>query len=371
MRVLQVLFNPPLSNGGVERIVSELSTMLNRDNNVVDILCAGSLDNYERAEFGGMISLKVPNYRFAGRLSVAFRKIHYNIRLKKFILENQDKYDIFHFHGDVGGFKEIANLNSIATMHGFTQDASSKRNIFFRLVLYFSSIKYEIGNVKYARKLTAVNGKIAQLINKKYNRKCIVIYNGVDTHTYAPISQEEKIKLRKSLNLYDKKTYVIFIGGDKYIKGLDIFISAVENINGIWANVLGVHSKNHKNIKFLGRVDEKTLIKYLLCSDILIAPSRYDSFSISALESISCGVPIIISNNLGLCEIIEDNINGLIINSLNPDDYKERMLKLLSDYKLYKRISRNGRKLALKYNINIVYKKYKRVYRWLFGLHRI
>ena len=168
--------------------------------------------------------------------------------------------------------------------------------------------------------------------------------------------------MRRSLNLQSKKRYAIFIGGDRYIKGLDIFVSVIDGIDRIYANVLGARSKTHKNIKFLGSVDEKTLIKYLLCSDVLIAPSRYDAFSISALEAISCGIPIIISNNLGICEIIEDNINGLVVNSLNPDYYVRRTIKLLSDYKQYREISYNGRKLALRHSVGIMYKNYKRIY---------
>jgi glycosyltransferase involved in cell wall biosynthesis len=135
-------------------------------------------------------------------------------------------------------------------------------------------------------------------------------------------------------------------------------------MNGIYANVLGVRSKTtYKNIKFLGRVDENKLIKYILCSDLLIAPSRYDAFPISALEAISCGIPTIISNNLGLCEIIEDNVNGVIVNSLNPGNYREKVINLLSDHTYYRRISYNSRKLALGHNINMMYKKYKQVYK--------
>jgi glycosyltransferase involved in cell wall biosynthesis len=336
---------------------------LSADGNVVDIVCASVSESSVQTNFGNLITLKIADFTFAGPLRTALKKILFNKKVKLFIQKNGKNYDILHIHGDVCGFKELENYNSIATFHGFTSDAAKKRNLFTKLILYIFSGRYEIKNAIHAKTLIAVSKSVANSINKISHKKVEVIYNGVDSSLYKPINQKHKYEMRRKLRMKKNEFYVLFSGVDKYIKGFDILLKSSKLLNdGVQINVLGISGKNKPKIKFLGYLSDNTKMEYIKCSDIFVAPSRYDAFPLATLEAMSCGLPTIISDTVGTKEILKNKYDGIIIKGLNASKYTQTINKLAKNRKLLKRLSLNGRKLALKYDWENVYIKYKQIY---------
>lgn len=66
----------------------------------------------------------------------------------------------------------------------------------------------------------------------------------------------------------------------------------------------------HKDVIFLGKQDGLTEI--LSSSDIFLLPSQSESFGLSALEAMACGVPVISSSVGGLPELVRHNETGFI-----------------------------------------------------------
>src|SRR5438046_10718871 len=78
---------------------------------------------------------------------------------------------------------------------------------------------------------------------------------------------------------------------------------------------------NHRSYKsnrvqFLGEVLD--LARIYAAADIFILPTIYDPFSNACLEALACGLPVITTRSNGFSEIIENGINGSIID--NPAD---------------------------------------------------
>ena len=64
---------------------------------------------------------------------------------------------------------------------------------------------------------------------------------------------------------------------------------------------------------YLGWVGQDYLPALYLSADILLLPSRFDTFSCVVLEAISCGLPVVAYNTKGPKDILEDSVNGYLV----------------------------------------------------------
>ena len=86
--------------------------------------------------------------------------------------------------------------------------------------------------------------------------------------------------------------------------------------------------------------------KLIRQTDIMLMPSRPESFGVAALEAHSHGKPVIATRVGGIAEIVRDNVSGILV---PPDDVTavaEAILRLTEDRSLRLRMGREGRKLV-------------------------
>lgn len=69
----------------------------------------------------------------------------------------------------------------------------------------------------------------------------------------------------------------------------------------------------------------------LPCADIFLIPSQEESFGLSALEALSCGVPVIGYKAGGLVEVVEDGRSGFLVKLGDAVAAKDRAVKLLKN----------------------------------------
>jgi N-acetyl-alpha-D-glucosaminyl L-malate synthase BshA len=70
------------------------------------------------------------------------------------------------------------------------------------------------------------------------------------------------------------------------------------------ARTLGVAA----DVRFLGKID--AVAPLLSAADVYIFPSENESFGLSALEALACGVPVVAARVGGVPEVIRDGITG-------------------------------------------------------------
>lgn len=92
---------------------------------------------------------------------------------------------------------------------------------------------------------------------------------------------------------------------------------------------IGWHSKNQ-----LREIYKDTML-YIL-------PSYHEGLPMSLLETMSYGIPCIVSNVAAIPEIIKNEENGILVHAGNTDEIKTAILKLTADEKLRKKIGKNG-----------------------------
>jgi len=115
-----------------------------------------------------------------------------------------------------------------------------------------------------------------------------------------------------------------------------------------------------KNIFFLGSL--KSTKEVLNISDLFILPSSKESFGLSALEAMACGVPVIASDSGGIPEVISHGESGLLNSVGDTYQMTKNALKLLSNESLLERFKTNAYKQAMKFDIEVILPKYEKLY---------
>ncbi|NVO21050.1 MAG: glycosyltransferase [Bacteroidetes bacterium] len=85
---------------------------------------------------------------------------------------------------------------------------------------------------------------------------------------------------------------------------------------------------------YLGWVSPSNLAEIYSAADLLLLPSRFDTFSCAVLEALSCGLPVIAYNSKGPKDIIQNGINGFIVK--NQGNFASRILEFLKSKEMQK-----------------------------------
>lgn len=105
-----------------------------------------------------------------------------------------------------------------------------------------------------------------------------------------------------------------------------------------------------KQIVFYDYVTDRKKFELMSKSHILISPSIKEGFGLTIPEAGRVGTPSVVYNSKGLSEVVIDNITGLICSENTPANLAENILKLLTDQKLYRRLSTEAKKNASSFN---------------------
>lgn len=94
------------------------------------------------------------------------------------------------------------------------------------------------------------------------------------------------------------------------------------------------------DIRFLGKQDQVDEI--LSITDLFVLPSQYESFGLSALEAMACGVPVISTNAGGLPEINVQGVTGYMSEVGDTDDMAKHAIEMLKDEEKLKQFKQNA-----------------------------
>jgi D-inositol-3-phosphate glycosyltransferase len=122
-----------------------------------------------------------------------------------------------------------------------------------------------------------------------------------------------------------------------------------------------------KMVVFLGKRGQDTLPYYYSAAEVVVMPSRYESFGMVALEAMACGTPVIASQVGGLAFLVQDGVTGYTVPAEDDDALCERLTALLGDESLRQRMGRNASKYARNYDWEKIAKQIVRVYKELIG----
>lgn len=157
--------------------------------------------------------------------------------------------------------------------------------------------------------------------------QCLMLPYGIDSDLFE----------FKKIEIIDHPLEFVYVGGTKELKGISYLLDAFERIDPQKARltVVGINSlsdnlyqKYSDRIHFLGSIAHDRLPSLLCSMDAMIFPSLGDGFGLSALEGMSCGLPLICSDKSGIKDLIVDGVNGYII----PIQDENAIIKIVNKF---------------------------------------
>jgi glycosyltransferase involved in cell wall biosynthesis len=119
-------------------------------------------------------------------------------------------------------------------------------------------------------------------------------------------------------------------------------------------DIIGIIKKRFKrefsklNIKFLGKLSSDLLIKELMDSNLYINPSYIENSPNSVCEAMVLGMPVISTNVGGISSLINDGVEGILVQEGEPYSMAGAVIELVNDYNFARSLGQNARKRATK-----------------------
>jgi D-inositol-3-phosphate glycosyltransferase len=107
------------------------------------------------------------------------------------------------------------------------------------------------------------------------------------------------------------------------------------------------------------------LADFYAAADVALVPSRSESFGLVALEAQACGTPVVAAAVGGLRFVVHDAETGFLVEGHDPGDHADRLLRLLADPALARRIGEEGARRALRFTWDATAAELLSVYREL------
>lgn len=216
---------------------------------------------------------------------------------------------------------------------------------------------------------------MGKVLEKRTKKPLIIIPNGIDLKDYTFNS---KIDIHNDLNIPLDEKIIVFVGRLHPIKGLNYLIKALHLIKSknykLALLIIGRGSEQSKlknlvneynlntDVYFIGEVKNKEIPNYLSSCDIFVLPSLSEGFPIVILEAMASGLPIVATNVGGLPDIIEENLNGFLIEPRNPDEIANKIIFLLNNPYECKKIGLYNKEYVKKYQWDFVIDKLEDTY---------
>jgi glycosyltransferase involved in cell wall biosynthesis len=228
----------------------------------------------------------------------------------------------------------------------------------------------------------AVSKELAEYLAsvvKVKRKKLITIINGVDADTYIPFSTAEK-KLRKhelGLNM-DAKLIGTVCRLDP-IKNLDMLVDSVpailQRIPDCQVVIVGDGPEENRlrnrvaNLKLSSKIiifgRDENIQNIMPVFDLFVNTSFSEGTSMTILEAMSCGIPVVASA-VGGNEGLVDNFNGALFPSGRADLFQRSVTDLLGNENMLRELGKKSReKVLARFSIDHVLKQYENLYRTL------
>lgn len=136
--------------------------------------------------------------------------------------------------------------------------------------------------------------------------------------------------------------YIVKLSDDPNIRRLERFYQG----NYFEALQKLVPAKLHERIHFKGHISHDQLAQYYQSADILVNPSFSESFGMSLIEAMACGVPVVATRVGGMVDVVEEGKTGFLVTPDSPQDLAQAISGLMSNPALREEMGRAGMKRA-------------------------
>jgi D-inositol-3-phosphate glycosyltransferase len=201
---------------------------------------------------------------------------------------------------------------------------------------------------------------------------------------HAFFSPGEQQQARLAVGLPPEVPVLLFVGRIQPLKSLDVAVEALAEvlvhrpdavlvvIGGASGVEGGVEvARIEKRAADLGVIDHIRFVEpqphHLLSTgyrtaDVVVVPSRSESFGLVALEAAACGVPVVAANVGGLRTLVDHGRTGFLVDTRRPADYAAAIERILADDALAGRFAADAAANAAGYRWSTTAARLRRLY---------
>ncbi len=340
---------------GIARFLDEVIPRLSREYHI------SVLAPEFRGEFKGYDNVTISRFR-ASWIKLADYNISFPSR--KIIREYVKEADIVWTQtiGPIGAFAVLEakkqNKPVIAYIHSIEWELFTKS---LSLIAPLEKFVYNLTK-RYARflynkcdLLLVPSKEIAEIFRLSgISAQKKILHLGTNASKFAPSNDKAAVKAK--LGIFPKMKVVGFagrIGKEKDILTLyRAFVRIQKNHDDVALVIVGQDLagvtksfRDKANIKVIGYTND--IISYLQAMDVYVLPSLTETTSLSTIEAMSCGLPVVVTKVGYVAEYVKDSHNGFFFPKRNSYILSRIIEKLLEDERLRERIGRNARNTVI------------------------
>ena len=176
------------------------------------------------------------------------------------------------------------------------------------------------------------------------------------------LSYKGEIRITKGVGIINKpklnpikreyKKRFLFIGRLAKEKNIEMIVDLFNDLNEFKLTIIGtgpleeiLKNKAKENINFKGQIVNRDLNKYFESNDVLILTSAAEPWGLVIEEALFFGIPVMVSNNCGACVLINEGVNGYIVDLNSTQSMRDIILSL--DEKVYTRLLEGVRQFSI------------------------
>lgn len=232
-----------------------------------------------------------------------------------------------------------------------------------KMLYYFLVIR------KYLRGASAIHYATAEEMKAchsalGFKNKAVIVANGIDLSKFSDLPGRENLK--QDYPILEGKKVLLFLSRINWNKGLDILIKAycllakeradlhlliAGNDDQGYAKKVKRWIRNsgiEKRVTFTGMLTGQKKLEAYRGSDVFILPSYSESFGMAVVEAMACGLPVVISNKVGIYRQLQENKAGVVVEG-NAKSLYQGIKSILGNDKFSQELSANGRETVEKY----------------------
>ena len=193
------------------------------------------------------------------------------------------------------------------------------------------------------------------------------IYTTVPLESHTPPPKNENFKTFISIGRFHwTKSYpMLLIAFKNYLinqPAAELVLVGDGDLNEsvrYWIRYLNIDD----SVKIKGRMNYSEIVTEIQQADAFIQSSIAEGFSNATAEAMALGCPVFATDVGGTSEIIQDGVNGFLIDPITPEKWVEKLSKV-NDEPLMKSIGENGRKTAVgKFSSTLHAEEFKRFFK--------
>jgi glycosyltransferase involved in cell wall biosynthesis len=357
---------PAVEAGGVVSYLHKLNQELLKQDVEVSVYANNiTLENDRSIELGQEMDLdgvRVCYFDYLGPKNYLFSP-----SLRSRLLETMGRYDLVHIHSiwTYAGYiaSRIAadhNVPQLLTLYGKLNANVFKKN-YLKKIFY---LKYFVNKMlKAAKAVQFVSAEEYDQTKRlmPHGLKVYHISNGIETARLS--AAQVGIDIKKKHKLPAQSKLILFLGRINWVKGLDLLLESFRRLaaeNPMAQLILagpdneGFGSKIRQlvaeagladKVIFAGMVSDEEKTALLLQSDLMVLSSLSDAMPVSVLEAMAAGLPVLVTDNIGISEELSRNSAGIVVKR-NADDVYLGMADALKNERKCLELANNARKLV-------------------------